>query len=177
MPPSATVPITDASISHFSARASTSATWPGSTKASMRSCDSDIRISAGVMSCSRRCTASRSTSMPIPALAAHSDVAHEIPAPPRSWIPTTRSRSYSSRQASMSCFSSNGSPTWTVGRLAPASSSKLADASTDTPPIPSRPVALPSSTARLPGPEALASTSWSSFSRPSAMTLTSGLLA
>ena len=42
----------------------------------------------------------------------------------------------------MSRFSSNGSPTWTLGRLAASASPspKPAEASTDTPPMPSRPV-------------------------------------
>ena len=51
----------------------------------------------------------------------------------------------------MSRFSSNGSPTCTDGRLASAPSSNPADASTLAPPMPSRPVDDPSSTARLPG--------------------------
>ena len=60
----------------------------------------------------------------------------------------------------MSRFSSNGSPTWTLGRFvssaAPASSPlNPAEASTLTPPMPSRPVLEPSSTARLPGPDAM----------------------
>ena len=43
--------------------------------------------------------------------------------------------------------------------------------------MPSRPVELPSSTARLPSPEAADNTSWSRRSSPSAITLTSGLVA
>ena len=50
-------------------------------------------------------------------LAAVSLVAQVRPAPPRSWMPTTRPASSSARQASMRRFSSNGSPTWTAGRL------------------------------------------------------------
>ncbi len=77
----------------------------------------------------------------------------------------------------MSFFSSNGSPTWTDGRLAPELSSKLADARIDAPPMPSRPVEAPRRMAMFPSPEAADSTSWSRFSRPSAITLTSGFLA
>ena len=59
----------------------------------------------------------------------------------------------------MSFFSSNGSPTCTDGRLASEPSTNPADASTLAPPMPSRPVDEPSSTARLPTPSARASTS------------------
>ena len=54
----------------------------------------------------------------------------------------------------MSRFSSKGSPTCTLGRFVASvsSSEKPADASTLTPPMPSRPVVEPSSTARLPTP-------------------------
>ena len=101
-----------------------------------------------------------STSMPTPPLDAVSLVAPVMPAAPRSWMPTTRPASSISRQASMSRFSSNGSPTCTLGRFAVvASSPKPADASTLAPPMPSRPVDEPNSTVRLPTPEARASTS------------------
>ncbi len=76
------------------------------------------------------------------------------PAPPRSWMPSTSFASYISRQASMSSFSVNGSPTWTLGRRAGPSSSKVALARTLTPPMPSRPVLAPSSTTTLPTPRA-----------------------
>ena len=94
--------------------------------------------------------------MPVPARSAVSEMAQVMPAAPRSWRPSTRPPSISSRLASMSSFSANGSPTCTVGRLAPDSSPKVALASTDAPPIPSRPVAEPKRTARLPGPGAAA---------------------
>ena len=62
--------------------------------------------------------------------------------------PTTSRSSSSSRHASISRFSSKGSPTCTLGRLASSaglgpSRSKPADASTLTPPMPSRPVVEP----------------------------------
>ena len=55
--------------------------------------------------------------MPPSPLLASSLVAHEMPAAPRSWMPSTRSPANSSRQHSMSTFSANGSPTCTAGRL------------------------------------------------------------
>ena len=69
-------------------------------------------------------------------------------------MPTTRPASRISRHASISRFSSNGSPTCTLGRLSSSSPSspKPADARTLAPPMPSRPVDEPNSTARLPGP-------------------------
>ncbi len=96
-------------------------------------------ISAGTMPASRRGTVRTSTSMPRPPLAAISLVAQHRPAPPRSWMPTTRSLSKRARQASIRRFSSNGSPTCTLGRLASSPSENSADASTLTPPMPSRP--------------------------------------
>ena len=87
--------------------------------------------------------------------------------------------SSSSRQASIRRFSSNGSPTCTLGRFSASASSseKPAEASTDTPPMPSRPVVEPSSTARLPTPSARPSTSRSIGMSPRHSTLTSGLSA
>src|SRR6266550_269092 len=55
--------------------------------------------------------------MPTPPRDAVSLVAHVSPAPPRSWMPTTRPASYRARHASISRFSSNGSPTCTLGRF------------------------------------------------------------
>jgi hypothetical protein len=81
----------------------------------------------------------------------------------------------SSSVASISSFSANGSPTWTLGRLDGSWSPNVAEASTDAPPIPSRPVAEPYSTTRLPTPSAAARVSIPSSSSPIAITLTSGL--
>ena len=61
---------------------------------------------------------------PSPALAS-SDVAQERPAPPRSWMPVTMPAAKSSSVHSMSSFSMNGSPTWTLGRLAGPVSSNV----------------------------------------------------
>ncbi len=75
----------------------------------------------------------------------------------------------------MSSFSMNGSPTCTAGRLACDSSSNVALASTEAPPMPSGPVEAPNSTTLLPGPGAVASLIWSLRSRPTHRALTSGL--
>ncbi len=59
----------------------------------------------------------------------------------------------------MSTFSMNGSPTWTDGNFlrAPSPSPselKVSEASTDTPPMPSRPVRAPNRMILFPAPEA-----------------------
>ena len=59
-----------------------------------------------------------------------------------SWMATMQSGSISSRQASISSFSVNGSPTCTVGRLASVSSLNSAEAMV-APWMPSRPVLAP----------------------------------
>ena len=65
----------------------------------------------------------------------------------------------------------NGSPICTVGRLSSESSSS-AEASTDAPPIPSRPVRAPNSTTMLPTPAAADLISLSVSISPSAIALT-----
>ncbi len=176
-----TVPMTVARTSHRSQMAATAGQESGVTMASMRSWLSLVITSQGSMPSSRRGTAETSTSMPTPPRPAVSLVAQARPAPPRSWIPTTSPVSSSSRQASMSRFSSKGSPTWTLGRLVsstPASSPlKPAEARTLTPPMPSRPVREPSRTARFPGPEAMPSTRRSTGKAPMQSTLTKGFWA
>ena len=79
-----------------------------------------------------------------------------------------------SRHASISSFSVNGSPTWTLGRLAADVSSNSCEASTLTPPIPSRPVLEPISTPTLPGSEARPRMSLSFGIIPRHMTFISG---
>ena len=66
-----------------------------------------------------------------------------MPAAPQSWSDSTSPAETSSTDASMSFFPVNGSPIWTDGRFSaePSSSSWLA--STDAPPMPSRPVVAP----------------------------------
>ena len=65
------------------------------------------------------------------------------PAAPQSWSDSTSPRSTSSTETSIRRFPVNGSPTWTEGRLSAASSPSSWLASTEAPPIPSRPVVAP----------------------------------
>ena len=116
-PESLTSPTTVASTSHFSQISRNRATFAGSTTAIIRSCDSLIRISSGASEESRSGTRSSQTCMPPSPALASSEVAQDRPAPPRSWMPTTRSSAKISRVHSISSFSMNGSPTWTAGRL------------------------------------------------------------
>ena len=109
-PSSVTRPMTAAGRPQRAQTASTAASRSGSTIAHIRSCDSLIITSNGAMPGSRRGIASRSTSIPVPPRSASSDVAQVIPPAPRSWRPSTRPPSMSSRLASMSSFSANGSP-------------------------------------------------------------------
>ena len=145
------------------------------TTAIIRSCDSLIRISSGANVLSRSGTRSSQTCMPPSPLLASSLVAHDSPAPPRSWMPSTTRAANRSRQHSISTFSANGSPTCTAGRLLGPVESNVSDASTETPPMPSPPVFAPNRTTRLPAPEALAR--WMSSCRidPTHSALTSGL--
>ena len=140
---SVTSPMTVASTSHFAQIARNASTSAGSTTAIIRSCDSLIRISSGASVESRSGTASSSTCMPPSPAEASSDVAQDRPAPPRSWMPLTSPAANSSRVHSMSSFSMNGSPTWTLGRLAGPVLSKVSLARIETPPMPSPPVLAP----------------------------------
>ncbi len=80
--------------------------------------------------------------MPTPPLPAISTDELVRPAAPMSWMATIASVAISSRQASISSFSVNGSPTCTVGRFSSelASNSALAMVA---PWMPSRPVLEP----------------------------------
>ena len=80
--------------------------------------------------------------MPTPPLPAISTAEEVSPAAPMSWIATIASVAISSRQASISSFSVNGSPTCTVGRLLSLSAPNSAEAMV-APWMPSRPVRLP----------------------------------
>ena len=80
----------------------------------------------------------------------------------------------------MSTFSMNGSPTWTEGSFlrpgpSPSSPPKVSDASTDTPPMPSRPVRAPNRMILLPVPDANARCRSSLRSTPTHNAFTSGL--
>lgn len=135
--------MTVAMTSHFSQISMKRSTYCGSTIAHMRSCDSLMRISSGESVASRSGTVSSSTRMPPEPAEASSDVAQESPAPPRSWMPATSFSLKISRVHSMRSFSWKGSPTWTAGRLVGLVSSKVSDARTETPPMPSPPVRAP----------------------------------
>ena len=133
-------------------------------------------ISNGSMSASRSGTRPTSRSMPTPPLDAISDALEVRPAAPRSCSATSSPRSSSSSEHSSSFFSSNGSPTWTEGRLAASSAPNSAEASTDAPPMPSRPVEAPNRTSALPTPAAAERISRSSRTSPSAIALTRQLV-
>ncbi len=112
--------------------------------------------------------------MPTPPLPAISTADEVSPAAPMSWIATIASVAISSRHASISSFSTYGSPTCTVGRLLSVSASNSADAIV-APWMPSRPVLLPTYTTGLPTPAAADRKIRSSFATPTVIALTSGL--
>ena len=151
---SVTSPIVVARTSQRAHSASTSSSRCGSTTHSIRSWDSEIMISNGSMSASRSGTRDTSMSRPTSPFDAISDELDDSPAAPRSCSEASSSRSSSSRQHSTSFDSSNGSPICTVGRFEASSSDSSALASTDAPPMPSRPVRAPSRTRLLPTPAA-----------------------
>ena len=107
-------------------------------------------ISHGSISSSRSGTRSRWTSTPAPprAISASEEAS---PAAPQSCSDSTSPASTSSSEASISFLPVNGSPTWTDGRFSsePSPSSWLA--STEAPPIPSRPVVAPKRTSSVAG--------------------------
>ncbi len=80
--------------------------------------------------------------MPEPPLAAISTEDEVSPAAPMSWMARIASSAISSRQASSSSFSANGSPTCTVGRFSSVCSPNSSDAMV-APWMPSRPVFEP----------------------------------
>jgi hypothetical protein len=149
----------------------------------IRSWDSLIRISSGASVESRSGTLVSSTCMPPSPAAASSEVAQEMPAAPKSWMPRTMPEANSSSVHSMSSFSMNGSPTCTLGRLAgPAApeapsggASNSTEARIEAPPMPSPPVRAPYMMTRLPAPDALARCRSSCRSTPTHRALTSGL--
>ncbi len=169
---SVTSPITVQSRSQRSQTSRTSAICSAVTIASMRSWLSLIMISQGSMSASRRGTRSAWMSSPTTPLLAISLLELVRPAAPRSCMLTTSLRWISSRQASMSFFSVNGSPTWTLGRFSSSVSSNSWLASTLAPPMPSRPVLEPMRTTWLPMPLAMARTMPSVRIMPALMALT-----
>ena len=129
-------------------------------------------ISNGSMPASRSGTRLTSRSSPTSPFAAISADEEVSPAAPRSCSATSSPASSSSSEHSSSFASSNGSPIWTVGRFAPSASPSSAEASTDAPPIPSRPVRAPNSTTTLPTPAAAERISFSVSISPRHIALT-----
>ena len=171
-PLSVIVPISAEPVCHFSQTASTSATRAGSTTPSIRSWDSETMISKGSMSASRSGTRATSRSIPTPPAEAISLAEEVRPAAPRSCSETSSPFSSSSRQHSSTFDSSKGSPICTVGRFASSPSPSSAEASTEAPPIPSRPVEAPIRTTALPTPAAAARTISSCLAIPTHIALT-----
>ena len=138
-----------AATSHFRQISKNRTTSAGATTAIIRSCDSLIKISSGLSEESRSGTLSRSTLIPPSPAAESSEVAQEMPAAPKSWIPVITPAANSSRVHSIRSFSMNGSPTWTAGRLVrrpepvEGPSSNVSEARIEAPPMPSPPVAAP----------------------------------
>src|SRR2546426_798926 len=116
MPSSVTRPIGMAVSSHFAAMAWTCCRRSALATTSIRSWDSESRISYGVIPGSRVGTRARSISTPTPPRAAISAEEEVRPAAPMSWIATMWPEAISSRLASSSSFSVKGSPTCTCGR-------------------------------------------------------------
>src|SRR3954447_19518020 len=148
-----TSPIAVALTSQRAHTVSTSSSRAGSTTQSIRSWDSETMISNGSRPDWRSGTRRTSRSIPTSPLAAISAEEEVSPAAPRSCSATSSPCSSSFSEHSSSFFSSNGSPICTDGRLSSESSSS-AEASTDAPPIPSRPVRAPNSRTPLPTPAA-----------------------
>ena len=161
--------------SHFLQISKNRGSLCGSTIAHIRSCDSDIKISSGESDGSRNGTLSSATFMPPEPPEANSLVAQDNPAPPRSCIPITKSSAKISSEHSIKIFSTNGSPTWTLGRLVDPPAPKVSEARTDTPPIPSPPVFAPNKTTKFPAPAALANLISLCFITPTHRALTNGL--
>jgi hypothetical protein len=168
-----TSPITAAVRSHLARMASTSLSRPLRATTSMRSCDSLSRISYGVMPGSRTGTFVTSIVTPTSPRAAISADDEVSPAAPMSWIATIAPLRISSRLASSSSFSVNGSPTCTCGRRSSLSADRSVEAN-DAPWMPSRPVRAPTAMMGFPTPCATARMSSSSRSSPTHMALTSG---
>ena len=162
-----------AASSHFAAIAWTSFTRSLFATTSIRSCDSESRISYGVIPGSRVGTLERSISTPTPPRAAISADDDVSPAAPMSWIATMWPDAISSRLASSKSFSVKGSPTCTCGRRRSLSCVSSSDAN-EAPWIPSRPVLEPTANRTLPTPRAAALIRSFSLSTPTHMALTSG---
>ena len=175
LPVAVTLPIVSASSSHFSRISRTAPSFPAAATTSMRSCDSESRISYGVMPSSRTGTSATSISTPVPDRPAISTPLDVRPAAPMSWMPTMCPLAISSSDASRSSFSVKGSPTCTWGRLASSSPSDSSSEAKVAPWIPSRPVRAPTAISVLPTPSAVPRISSSVRIRPRHIALTIGL--
>ena len=127
--------------SHRSQSACTASSICGRTTATIRSWLSEIITSQGSIASSLKGTWSSRRS--IPHSRAISEREEARPAAPQSCSDSTSPDSTSSTETSISFLPMKGSPTWTVGRLSASSSPSSWLASTDAPPIPSRPVVAP----------------------------------
>src|SRR5512133_1780198 len=136
-PVAVTSPITAWFSSHLRQTAATSS--GRDVTQTIRSWLSEIMISHGSRSASRKGTRSSSTSTPAPSRAISAS-AEARPAAPQSWSDSTSPCSTSSWLASISFLPVKGSPIWTLGRLSASSSPSSWLARTLAPPIPSRPV-------------------------------------
>ena len=137
-----TLPIFTASIFHFFSTSSASFSLPFFRMASILSCDSDRRISYGVMRFSLCGTSDTSISMPVPLLVAVSHEEHVRPAAPISCMPATSPFSINSRHAFLRRFPSSGSPMATA-LFDELDSSVISLEAKLAPPTPSLPVAPP----------------------------------
>jgi hypothetical protein len=166
--------MTAASKPHFRKIFKNFCSLPALTQSTMRSCDSDKRISYGVMVGSRRGTSSMSRAIPTPPRAAISAGAVESPPAPKSCSPISSGKRQTSNVASIRDFAVNGSPTWTLGRRSSVSPTKSSEANV-APWIPSRPVAAPTTRILLPTPAAIARFSSDLFTNPTHITFTKQL--
>ena len=128
MPVSVTSPTRVQSNSHFSKIAFNSLSNPCSITTNIRSWLSESIISYAFILSSLKGTLSKSIFMPDSPFADISEQEHVIPAAPISWIPTNHNFLHNSKDASMSSFSVNGSPTCTFDRLDSVSSVSSTDA-------------------------------------------------
>ena len=149
-PDGVTHPMVEWGTSYLSRILKTSSDPSRPSTSSMRSCDSDVMISSGVMPSSLTLTLESSTSAPVSPFDATSERAVESPPPPRSFMPCSFPVAATSMSASSSSFFMNGSGTCTEvlsdsGPFARFFEAKAA------PPTPSLPVLPPIRTIMSPG--------------------------
>jgi hypothetical protein len=86
---------------------------------------------------------SSTTCMPPSPLLASSEVAHEMPAPPRSWMPSTSRREHLERALDEQLLHERVAHLHARGAWSGRRRSKVSEARTETPPMPSPPVFAP----------------------------------